>query len=123
MAGSAFTRTPVTHDDDAADSPGPDRSATVHDDGSVDWRRPSPSPTPPLSVRVFPLVDVNLGTVDFQADGIWRRFWTDDPHRLIRAMSCAVRPARWNPERGELVVTVAATGLRNGREVVFASSH
>lgn len=73
----------------------------------------------PNGIPVLPAVDVNLGTVAFFTPAGHRAYFYADPARLVGALTAAVRPARWIPELGTLVVTVAQTGSRAGRGLGF----
>lgn len=78
----------------------------------------SPAATNP-GIPVLPAVDVNLGSVTFQTPAGFRAYYSAEPELLVEALGQAVRPARWIPEIGTLVVTVAQTGVRAGRRVGF----
>jgi hypothetical protein len=76
--------------------------------------------TPPASgVPVLPAVDTNLGTVAFFTPTGHHTYFSAEPIHLVEALTQAVRPARWIPEIGTLVVTVAQTGVRAGRGLGF----
>lgn len=70
-------------------------------------------------IPVLPAVDVALGSVTFQTPNGYHSYQTQDPVQLETALTQAVRPARWIPELGTLVVTLAETGVRAGRNVGF----
>ncbi len=86
--------------------------------------RPSPAPVSAQKqgVPVLPAVDVNLGTVTFLTPYGHQAYYSEEPSQLISALTQAVVPARWIPEIGTLVVTVAQTGVRAGRRVGFRLS-
>ena len=70
-------------------------------------------------IPVLPAVDENLGAVTFRTPEGFHAYWTAEPRQLVEALGQAVRPARWIPEIGTLVVTVAQTGVRTGRGLGF----
>ena len=70
-------------------------------------------------LSVLPAVDASLGAVTFQTPRGHRKYWSPEPEQLLSALACAVRPARWLPEIGTLVVTVAQTGVPAGRGIGF----
>lgn len=76
----------------------------------------------PSGIPVLPAVDSNLGTVTFTTPTGWHTYWSPEPATLLDALARAVRPARWVPEIGTLVVTVAHTGVRSGRGLGFRLS-
>ncbi|MGA7206558.1 MAG: hypothetical protein WBX27_18240 [Specibacter sp.] len=80
----------------------------------------TPAAKPPVSgIPVLPAVDVNLGTVSFFTPTGHHSYFCPEPARLVESLAQAVRPARWIPEIGTLVVTVAQTGARSGRGLGF----
>ncbi|WP_051388588.1 hypothetical protein [Arthrobacter sp. 35W] len=78
----------------------------------------TPAPVP-AAVRVLPIVDALLGTVEFRCAGVWLRLWCADPAGLGAALDRAVAPPRWHPQGGTITVAVAATGRRTGVELHF----
>ncbi|XAS68281.1 hypothetical protein V3C33_02855 [Micrococcaceae bacterium Sec5.7] len=81
----------------------------------------SAAPPPPRPYfLVIPGVDVTLGTVTFVVNDRLERHWFHEPRLIARALSQAVRPARWFPETQVLTLTVAATGHRAGLEKHFS---
>ncbi|ALE07565.1 hypothetical protein AL755_04875 [Arthrobacter sp. ERGS1:01] len=86
-------------------------------------RRTSPAPAAAApaapGIPVLPAVDANLGTVAFHTPAGHHAYWSAEPAQLLDALAQAVRPARWIPEIGTLVVTVAQTGVRSGRGLGF----
>ena len=85
---------------------------------TIPARRVRPA-VPARGISVLPAVDVNLGTVTFLTPGGHHAYWSPEPSQLVSALAQAVRPARWIPGIGTLVVTVAQTGVRAGRGVGF----
>lgn len=73
-------------------------------------------------VPVLPAVDVNLGSVTFLTPYGHQAYYSEEADQLVSALSQAVVPARWIPEIGTLVVTVAQTNVRTGRRVGFRLS-
>ncbi|MFQ4147610.1 hypothetical protein AAGW05_02760 [Arthrobacter sp. LAPM80] len=73
----------------------------------------------PSGIPVLPAVDLNLGTVTFVTPAGHHAYWSAEAEQLVQALTQAVRPARWIPGIGTLVVTVAQTGVRAGRGVGF----
>ncbi|MET4004735.1 MULTISPECIES: hypothetical protein [Arthrobacter] len=82
----------------------------------------APAVTRPQGISVLPAVDVNLGAVTFLTPSGHRAYYSAEPSQLVSALTQAVRPARWIPEIGTLVITVAQTGARAGRHVGFRLS-
>lgn len=70
-------------------------------------------------IPVLPAVDQNLGAVTFRTPAGFHAYFTAEPQRLVEALGQAVTAARWIPEIGTLVVTVAQTGVRTGRGLGF----
>ncbi|MDP5227676.1 MULTISPECIES: hypothetical protein [Arthrobacter] len=71
---------------------------------------------------VLPSVEPQSGRVTlFLPDGE-RHFFCPQPHQLLDALARAVRRPRWSGhgnDAGTLSVRVAATGRRDGRELLF----
>lgn len=80
---------------------------------------PRQAPARTSGIPVLPAVDQNLGAVTFRTPGGFHAYFTAEPQQLVEALGQAVRPARWIPEIGTLVVTVAQTGVRTGRGLGF----
>lgn len=99
----------------------PEPSATQSATKSATQSATQPAPPPPRPyVLVIPGVDINLGTVAFVVNDRLERHWFHEPRLIARALSQAVRPARWFPETQVLTLTVAATGHRAGLEKNFS---
>ncbi|MHA7176293.1 hypothetical protein ACX80D_06520 [Arthrobacter sp. Sr24] len=79
-------------------------------------------PAKSAGIPVLPAVDVNRGAVSFQTPNGFHDYQTQEPEQLATALTQAVRPARWIPELGTLVITVAQNGVRAGRNVGFRLS-
>lgn len=79
-------------------------------------------PAKSTGIPVLPSVDVSRGAVSFQTPNGFHDYQTQEPQQLATALTQAVRPARWIPELGTLVITVAQSGVRAGRNVGFRLS-
>lgn len=80
------------------------------------------APAKSTGIPVLPSVDVSRGAVSFQTPNGFHDYQTQEPQQLATALTQAVRPARWIPELGTLVITVAQSGVRAGRNVGFRLS-
>lgn len=85
---------------------------------TVNISQAAPASASPL--RVIPVVDVCLGTVTLVINGRVERYRHRETRLLARALSQAVRPARWHPDTRILTVTVAAAGHHSGVEKHFS---
>ncbi|AIY03360.1 hypothetical protein ART_3761 [Arthrobacter sp. PAMC 25486] len=89
---------------------------------TVATAKPATAAAKTQGIAVLPAVDANLGAVTFLTPKGHHAYWSPEPAQLISALANAVRPARWIPEIGTLVVTVAQTGVRAGRGIGFRLS-
>lgn len=86
---------------------------------TITVNRARPTAPPATGIPVLPAVDVNLGAVTFFTPSGHHSYFCAKPSLLVEALASAVRPARWIPEIGTLVITVAHTGSRAGRGLGF----
>ncbi|ALO67987.1 hypothetical protein AS189_17715 [Arthrobacter alpinus] len=87
--------------------------------GQIGSRPNQPGKSQSTGIPVLPAVDFHRSAVTFQTPTGHHTYGTKEPEQLATALTQAVRPARWIPELGTLVVTVAQTGVRAGRNVGF----
>ncbi|ALE93896.1 hypothetical protein AOC05_01810 [Arthrobacter alpinus] len=94
--------------------------ATISADRSRSSHNAAPRTAPPSAgIPVLPAVDVNLGAVTFFTPRGHHSYFCAAPALLVDALAAAVRAARWVPEIGTLVVTMAQTGSRESRSLGF----
>lgn len=72
------------------------------------------------AVPVLPLIDLHSGEVQFTLHGAWQVLHTSEPQRLLRLLTRAAGPARFDPAHGRLLVFLPRRGTSGGRPVAFS---
>ena len=72
------------------------------------------------AVPVLPLIDLHSGEVQFTLHGAWQVLHTSEPQRLLRLLTRAAGPARFDPAHGRLLVFLPRRGTSGGRPGGFS---